>query len=59
MFYVYWLICWIILNKILGWLASWNWYFPSSNATNFQNIVFFIQITFWSAIVALILTIIF
>ena len=58
MFYVYWIVSWIIVNKILGWLGSGGkWYFPDSNDTNLQKIINFVQITVISAISAFLILI--
>ena len=52
LFFGYLIIFWVVVNKVLGWLASSKWYFPHKQSTNFQNISHFVTITFISAIIA-------
>jgi len=63
MFYVYWIICWVVLNRVGGWLrkSKWQnskWYFPNKIGTNYENIKWFFNLTLLSLFFAVIFSLI-
>ena len=60
MFYIIWVLLFIIVNKIMGWLANSTWYvFGDLEATNFQHIRNFVSVCGLSAIPTLIIYLIY